>query len=49
MEKQKPLVVYLDRELSDWVEGKALAGWKKSGLVRHLLLEQMKKEGGVAQ
>ncbi len=43
--KTKHMIVYLDSELSDWLETKAIMGYKKAGLVRHLLREQMKREG----
>ena len=44
MEKLKPVVVYVDREISEWLEGKALEGYKKAGLVRHILTEYVKRE-----
>ena len=43
--KTKHMVVYLDNELSEWLETKTIMGYKKAGFVRHLLREQMKKEG----
>ncbi len=36
--------VYVDRELSDWLEGKAMQGYRKGGFIRHLLAERMRKE-----
>jgi len=44
LEKLKPVVVYVNKEISNWLEGKALEGYKKAGLVRHILSEYVKKE-----
>lgn len=44
LEKLKPVVVYVDRELSDWLEGKVLEGYKKGSLIRRILSEHAKKE-----
>ena len=42
--KLRPLVVYVDKELSDWLEGKALEGYKKGGLIRHIVAEYARNE-----
>jgi hypothetical protein len=44
------VLVYMNDEIADWLEGKALEGYKKTAIVRRLLKEQMQKEKeGVAQ
>ncbi len=44
LDKLKPVVVYVDREISDWLDSKALEGYKKAGLVRYILKEYVKGE-----
>lgn len=44
LDKLKPVVVYVDREISDWLDSKALEGYKKAGLVRYILREYVKGE-----
>ena len=42
----KKFTVYLDSYLSDWLEGKALEGYNKASLIRHILTAHAKNEGG---
>lgn len=39
------MVVRMDRELSDWLDGKAMMGYKKSLLIRRILREYARNEG----
>ena len=39
------MVVRMDKELSDWLEGKALQGYKKALLIRKILHEYAGREG----
>ncbi len=40
----KRVLVYVGKDLADWLEGKAMEGYKKAGFIRHVLGEQMKRE-----
>lgn len=44
MEKLKPMMVYVDKEISDWLESKVLEGFKKGTLIRHIVSDYAKKE-----
>lgn len=41
---EKRVVVYLDPETCDWLDGKAIEGYKKAALVRHIIAEYRKSE-----
>jgi hypothetical protein len=41
----KKITIYLDPYLSDWLEGKALEGYKKATLIRHILTGYAKRWG----
>lgn len=38
----KKITIYLDSYLSGWLEAKALEGYKKASLIRHILAEYAK-------
>lgn len=46
--KQNRVMVYLDDDLSSWLEGKALEGYKKAALIRHVLYREMDAEKDAA-
>ena len=41
---ERRIVVYLDDELSKWLDGKAQEGYKKAAFVRSLMERQWKHE-----
>ncbi len=40
----RTMLVYLNDELADWLEGKALEGYKKTALIRYILEKYKKAE-----
>ena len=42
------VLIYLNDEIADWLESKALEGYKKASVVRQLLNKGMQKEKGLA-
>jgi len=45
----KRILICMDEKLANWLEGKALEGYKKAAVVRRLMERQMNLEaGGVA-
>jgi hypothetical protein len=38
------VLVYLNDEIADWLESKALEGYKKTAFVRQLLRKEMQRE-----
>lgn len=40
----KPVLVYLNRELEVWLDGKSRLGYKKASLIRHVLEKYMQAE-----
>ncbi len=43
---EKPMLVLLSRDLSEWLEQKAQQGYKKGSLVRHILEKYKEAESG---
>jgi len=41
---KRRVIVYMGDELADWLESKALEGYKKAALIRRMVWEQMRKE-----
>jgi hypothetical protein len=35
MGNKKPVILYLDKETVEWLDGKVSEGYKKSSLIRH--------------
>lgn len=46
--KSGRVLVYLDGDLSAWLEGKALEGYKKASFIRHVLYREMDAEKDAA-
>jgi hypothetical protein len=38
----KKITIYLDSYLSNWLEAKALKGYKKASLIRHIMAQYVK-------
>jgi hypothetical protein len=46
---ERRVLVYMDEKLADWLEGKALEGYKKAAFVRRLMeLQRSLETKGVA-
>lgn len=46
MEKHgKQIIIYVDERMASWLDGKVARGYKRSGLIRHILQDRMDFEG----
>ena len=42
----KKITIYVDQDLADWLDGKAIEGFKKASLIRRILADYAKGSGG---